>query len=57
VLYSSRGLDMVSISMSCFSPSLGIILLKCFHGFPFGSLRKNLASNIFPSFLIIVSLC
>jgi hypothetical protein len=31
----------------------GIISLKCFHGLPFGSLRKNLAFNMIPSLLMI----
>ena len=46
VLYSALGLDMVSISTSYFSPSLGIIFLKCFHGLPLGSLRKNLTFSM-----------
>jgi hypothetical protein len=49
VLYSALGLDMISISMLYFSPSLGMIFLKCFHGFPLGSFKKKLILSIFAS--------
>jgi hypothetical protein len=54
VLYSAIGFDMVSNSTSYFAPSPGIISLKCFHGLPLGSLRKNLIFSMSPSFLKIV---
>ena len=53
VLYSAIGLDMVSISMSYFSPSLGIISLKCFHGLPLGSFIKNIIFSMITSFFLL----
>jgi hypothetical protein len=55
VRYSSLGLDMVSILISYFSPSPGIIFLKCFHGLPLGSLKKNRNVSMFISIYFLVS--
>ena len=49
VLYSAGGFEVVSISISYFSPNLGIMALKCFHGLPLGSFRKNLTFNMVTS--------
>jgi hypothetical protein len=56
VMYSALVLDRVSISTSYFSSSTGMICLKCFHGLPLGSLKKNLMVSMFPSDLYLGSL-
>ena len=45
------GFEVISISTGYFSPNLGIICLKCFHGLPFGSLRKKRTLSMIFSFL------
>lgn len=46
VRYSALGREFTSISISYLVPNLGIIFLKCFHGPPLGSFKKNRTFNM-----------
>lgn len=45
-MYSSLGFEIVSILISYFWPSPGVIFLKCFQGLPLGRFIKNLTFSI-----------